>query len=85
MLAEYVKEAAEHSVRATQVREIEAKLFEKYKDPNLKEKPAELELRGGAYYSDVACGVIAAIHGNTGEEHAVNVINDNKVKNLPKD
>lgn len=85
MLKEYLKESDEKKVRATVVREVEAKLFEKYKDVNLKEKPVELEQRGGAYYSDVACGVIEAIFNNTNEEHAVNVLNGNKVANLPSD
>lgn len=37
---------------AKSLRKFEAELFELYKDVNLKDKPKQLELRGGAYYSD---------------------------------
>ena len=72
-------------VRATVVKEIDEKLFEKYKDENFDEKPRELEERGGAYCSDIVAGVIRALIKNTKEEFVVNTINDNKVRNLSSD
>src|SRR5262249_18418115 len=40
--------------RATEVAEIERELLELYRDPSLNTKPALLERRGGAYYSEAA-------------------------------
>lgn len=56
--------AAEGGTRSEQVYAIEAALFDLYKDPNLKEKPAQLEKRGGAYYSTAACECISAIYND---------------------
>jgi 6-phospho-beta-glucosidase len=42
--------------RAAQVMEIERALLEMYRDPKLTEKPALLEQRGGAFYSEAAVG-----------------------------
>ena len=47
--------------RATTVAEIERKLLEMYRDPNLVEKPALLEQRGGAFYSEAAIGLVGAL------------------------
>jgi len=85
ILEEYEELAKTMKVRATVVRELEKSLFEKYKDESLDVKPKELEERGGAYYSDVAAGIIKALYKNTNAEFAVNVRNDNKIKNLPAD
>jgi 6-phospho-beta-glucosidase len=70
-------------VRAELVKDIETTLFEKYKDPNLHEKPAELEQRGGAYYSDVACSVISSLHNDKREYHVVNTVNKGHIQDLP--
>jgi len=75
-------------VRGEQVKEIEKKLFELYKDPNLNEKPKELEERGGAYYSTVACDTICSIHNDEGQEVVVSVKNEREngepiIKGLP--
>ena len=43
--------------RAQTVAEIEHELLEMYKDPNLAEKPALLDQRGGAHYSEAAVGL----------------------------
>lgn len=59
---------------------LEKKLFELYKDPELNTKPEELELRGGAYYSDAACAVINAIYNDTQTEHYVNIPHKGSVK-----
>ncbi|MGL5721655.1 MAG: 6-phospho-beta-glucosidase [Brevinema sp.] len=83
MLAEEIKEAAEKGTRAEVVQKVEAELFELYKDLELKEKPKQLEKRGGAHYSDVACGVINAIHNDTGEQMVCNVRNNSTIRALP--
>src|SRR5450631_2526386 len=47
--------------RAQTVAEIEHELLELYRDPNLDEKPALLERRGGAFYSEAALGLVASL------------------------
>ncbi len=46
--------------RAAEVAEIERELLELYRDPALTTKPALLERRGGAYYSEAATQLVAA-------------------------
>ncbi len=74
---------AEVKSRAEQVMEIEEQLLTLYRDPNLAEKPAILEQRGGAWYSTVATTLIAAIVGNLGEVHIVNTRNRGAIPDLP--
>ena len=64
-------------------KEIEKKLFEKYKDSNLKTKPKELEERGGARYSDAACNVISSIYNDKRDYQVINTINDGHISDLP--
>lgn len=54
--------------RGEQVKEIETKLFELYKNPDLKVKPKELEKRGGKHYSDAACELIKSLYNDEGQE-----------------
>lgn len=80
------KDAAENKgTRAEQVKEIERKLFELYKDENLDVKPVELEKRGGAYYSDAAVSLISAIYNNKKEIHTVNIRNNGVIRGIPDD
>jgi 6-phospho-beta-glucosidase len=70
--------------RGQRVAEIEATLLEMYRDPELEQKPALLGERGGAYYSEAAVGLIAALHGlDPGGVHSVNVRNDGLFPFLP--
>ena len=55
--------------------EIEAQLLEMYRDPTLKEKPALLDKRGGAMYSEAAVSLIDAMENDKGEIHVVDVKN----------
>lgn len=55
--------------------EIEASLLEKYKNPVLAEKPAELSQRGGALYSTAAVSAVDAIENDKNEYHVVDVKN----------
>lgn len=71
--------------RAATVAEIERELLELYRDPNLVEKPALLERRGGAFYSEAAIGLVGAIAADTGETHVVDVRNRGTVKGLADD
>ena len=65
--------------------EIEAGLLELYRDPSLDTKPALLEERGGAFYSDAAAALVASLHAGTGDVQVVNVRNDGAIPNLPDD
>ncbi len=85
MVKEQLKEFDKHITRAEQVMEYEASLFEKYCDENLATKPEELENRGGAYYSDVACDVVASIYNNENKVHTVNIKNNGHVTNIEHD
>lgn len=71
--------------RGQQVREVEEKLFELYKDPNLKEKPKQLSQRGGAFYSKMACDLISSISNNTQTKMVVSTLNHGAIQDLPYD
>ena len=71
--------------RAATVAEIERGLLELYRDPNLTEKPALLEQRGGAFYSEAAIGLVGAIAADTGAVHVVDVRNNGTVGGLADD
>jgi 6-phospho-beta-glucosidase len=71
--------------RATTVAEIERGLLELYKDPNLAEKPALLEQRGGAFYSEAAIGLVGALAADTGDTHVVDLRNDGTIEGLADD
>ncbi|MEZ2378379.1 6-phospho-beta-glucosidase [Enterobacter sp. BNK-18] len=85
MLAIEMGEYYKGGARAQVVQKVEKQLFDLYKDPNLNVKPKELELRGGAYYSDAACEVINAIYNNKQAEHYVNVPHHGHIDNIPAD
>jgi len=69
--------------RAGDVMEIERQLLELYKDQGLAEKPALLEQRGGAYYSEAAAQLIASLHDGAGDIQVVDVRNDGALPDLP--
>jgi 6-phospho-beta-glucosidase len=71
--------------RAEEVMAIERGLLEMYRDPKLAEKPALLEKRGGAYYSEAAAQLIASLHAGTGDVQVVDVRNDGALPELPDD
>jgi 6-phospho-beta-glucosidase len=72
-----VREERNAPTRGRRVAEIEATLLQMYRDPALTAKPALLAERGGAFYSEAAVGLIAALAGldPTGV-HSVNLRND---------
>ena len=71
--------------RANDVMEIERELLDLYRDPALDRKPALLEQRGGAYYSEAAAALIESLHTGDGAIHVVNARNDGAIPNLPDD
>jgi 6-phospho-beta-glucosidase len=71
--------------RATVVAEIERGLLELYKDPSLKEKPALLEQRGGAFYSEAAVGLVGALTGAAPGVHVVDLRNGDTLAGLAAD
>jgi len=76
---------AKKKTRGEEVMEVEAALFEKYKDPNLNEKPKELEQRGGAFYSTAAVNLIESLATDRRDAQIVNVRNGGIVPELPLD
>lgn len=87
ILAEELAAAAPQGAgtRAEQVQTVEERLFELYSDPALAEKPAELEKRGGAYYSDAAVSLISAIYNDKREIQTVDTLNKGTIRELPAD
>ncbi|HVU78276.1 MAG TPA: 6-phospho-beta-glucosidase [Gaiellaceae bacterium] len=71
--------------RAAEVAEIERGLLELYRDPGLTEKPALLERRGGAFYSEAALGLIASLVSADGAIHEVDVRNHGTLAGLADD
>jgi 6-phospho-beta-glucosidase len=78
-------EQREGTPRAAEVAEIERGLLELYRDPNLTEKPALLEKRGGAFYSEAALGLIASLVSSDGAIHEVDVRNAGTLAGLADD
>jgi 6-phospho-beta-glucosidase len=71
--------------RAAVVADIERELLELYRDPALTEKPALLERRGGAFYSEAATGLVASLASDSGDVHVVDVRNDGTLAGLAAD
>lgn len=83
LTAEIVEAQRSGQTRAEEVMEIERGLLELYRDPTLEEKPALLERRGGAFYSEAAAQLIASLHAGTGDVQVANVRNDGAIADLP--
>src|SRR5690606_14352823 len=62
--------------RAQAVLEVEHELLELYADPTVNTKPALLEKRGGAYYSEAAVDLLASLTSDRGDAQVVNVQNN---------
>src|SRR4249920_2076506 len=71
--------------RAATVAEIEEELLELYRDPELTEKPALLDRRGGAFYSEAALGLLGALFSDGSETHVVDLRNEGAVPGLADD
>jgi 6-phospho-beta-glucosidase len=79
------RQQAGETPRAEVVAEIERDLLEMYRDPSLNEKPALLEQRGGAFYSEAAVGLVSALAGVREGVHVVDVRNNGTVAGLQAD
>jgi 6-phospho-beta-glucosidase len=71
--------------RAQTVAEIERELLAMYRDPTLVEKPALLEQRGGAFYSEAAVGLVASLLAGDGAVHEVDLRNAGTLAGLADD
>ncbi|MFJ2809022.1 6-phospho-beta-glucosidase [Kitasatospora sp. NPDC087271] len=82
-----VEELRVQGSRAAQVAEIERQLLEMYADPALDTKPELLGQRGGAFYSEAAVQLIAALLGTGGgtSVQVVNAPNNGVLPFLPDD
>lgn len=85
MYAQEVEAAAGPGTRGEQVQRLEAELFELYKHPDLAAKPPQLEKRGGAYYSEAACNLMASVYNNKCDIQPVNTRNNGAIADLPPD
>ena len=64
---------------------IEEDLLKMYQDETLTEKPALLDKRGGAFYSEAAVSLVDAIENDLNTIHVVNTINGGVLPFLQKD
>ncbi len=80
-----VEEQRAAGTRAEAVAAIERDLLAQYADPRLHEKPAALALRGGAYYSEAAVDLVAALCGDRPARLVVDVRNGGAIPDLPDD
>ncbi|GAA2194912.1 6-phospho-beta-glucosidase [Streptomyces bangladeshensis] len=81
---EVVRELRTKPSRAAEVAAMERELLAMYRDPELAEKPALLAKRGGAYYSEAAVDLAAALLGGGGSPYqVVNTLNKGTLPFLP--
>ena len=85
MLKEELEAYERGETRAELVKKTEAELFELYKNPDLTIKPVQLEKRGGAFYSDAACELIASIYNDKKTTMVVSTRNNGAISDLPDD
>jgi len=85
MLEDMKASLEKNGTRADVVSRVEAELFELYKDVNLKEKPKQLEQRGGAYYSEAAVNLMYSLYTDRRDIQTLNVRNGNIIDFLPED
>ncbi|WP_307398316.1 6-phospho-beta-glucosidase [Paenibacillus anaericanus] len=83
MLEEQVESMKANGTRAEVVKRVEDELFELYKDPNLQDKPKQLEQRGGAYYSEAAVNLMDSLYNDKRDIQTLNVSNGNILDFLP--
>ena len=85
MFDDCVRQSENEGVRGEVVRKVEEELFALYKDPDLKIKPPQLSMRGGAHYSDAACSLISSVYNDKRDIHVVCVRNNGANLDLPED
>ncbi|MFD4571239.1 6-phospho-beta-glucosidase [Streptomyces sp. NPDC058417] len=83
---EVVDELRTKPSRAAEVAAMEAELLRMYADPALDEKPELLSRRGGAFYSEAAVDLAAALLTGSGSPYqVVNTLNNGTLPFLPDD
>src|SRR5699024_6216290 len=85
ILNEDIKNAKSEGTRAEVVQNLENELFDLYKQPDLEEKPEQLEERGGAYYSDAAIRLITSIYNDKKDIQPVNTVNRGAIASISSD
>lgn len=85
MLESELVDYKEKGIRAKVVQTLEKDLFDLYKNKNIDEKPKQLEQRGGAYYSDVACNLMESIFNDRGDIQTVNTLNNGTIASLSRE
>ncbi len=83
MLADELEDFKNNGTRAEKVKQIEAELFDLYRDPELDHKPQQLAERGGARYSDAACEIINSIYNDKRTVMTVSTRNNGTITDLP--
>jgi 6-phospho-beta-glucosidase len=82
---EVVQEQRMTTPRAQVVAGIERELLDLYRDPSLCEKPALLDQRGGAFYSEAAVQLVASLLADTGDIQVVDVRGGGALPGLAED
>ena len=82
---EVIAEQKTEPPRAQTVMEIESGLLNMYRDPNLSEKPALLEQRGGAFYSEAAIQLVRSLETDSGDVQVVDIRNSGTLAGLRDD
>ncbi|QMV41849.1 6-phospho-beta-glucosidase [Cohnella cholangitidis] len=85
MLEEQLESLKANGTRAEVVKRVEDELFELYRDPDLQEKPKQLEQRGGAYYSEAAVNLMVSLYNDKRDIQTLNVTNGKILDFLPED
>jgi 6-phospho-beta-glucosidase len=80
-----VQEQRTTTPRAQTVMDIERRLLDLYRDPSLTEKPALLEQRGGAFYSEAATQLVASLANDDNDVQVVDVRNAGVLPGLADD
>jgi 6-phospho-beta-glucosidase len=82
---EVVQEQRMTTPRAQTVAQIERSLLDLYRDPSVTEKPALLEQRGGAFYSEAAIQLVASLAAGSNDIQVVDVRNGGVFAGLADD
>lgn len=85
LLKEQQEAARTTGSRAEVVKKVEEELFQLYRNVELKEKPKQLEQRGGAYYSEAAVLLMRSIYNDSRDIQTLNVRNGKTIDFLPED
>lgn len=82
ILKQQIKDTNQFKNRARVVQKVEQDLFDLYKNEELNYKPKELELRGGAFYSEAACKLINSIYTDSRDIQTINVRNNGAILDI---